>query len=216
MKQPASYVRVSTADQALSHLSLEAQAAACRSYCAFHWPGLTQEIFTDVAPGSRTNGRPALAALLADPSRFCAVVTLRLDRLARNALDLLIISRTLDAAHVPLHSVTESIDTHSAPGRLFLTVLAALAEFERDILSERTREALAAKRARGERLGAIPFGFDSHTGAPDPAELELVRRAHLLRRAGSSIREIASLLKLRFSTVRYVLENNLYRERHLL
>lgn len=216
LKPPAAYVRVSTVEQALSHLSLEAQTAACRAYCRAHWPTARPDILTEIASAASTNGRPGLGRFLADPTKWCALVVLRLDRLARNALDLITIARNLDAQGVALHSVSESIDTHSPTGRLFLTVLAALAEFERDLLSARTCEALAAKRARGEHVGRHPFGFDPKTGAPDPAQLEHVRHAYMLARAGCPARAIARVLGLKPSTVRYVLRNPIYRQGHLL
>jgi DNA invertase Pin-like site-specific DNA recombinase len=81
-------------------------------------------------------------------------------------------------------SLSEAIDTTSAAGRLFFRLMAAMAEFERDVIAERTRAALAYKRARGERVSRYaPFGYLLKAGqlVPNPAELQAIERARTLR-----------------------------------
>lgn len=137
------YARVSTRDQnpALQHDALAAADCA--------------KVFTDVASGARAD-RPQLAAAL-DYLRPGDVLTVwQLDRLGRNMRHLLDTVNALHERGVQFRSLRENIDTTTAAGRLIFHVFAALAEFERDLLRERTTaglEAIASKRARGRRGG---------------------------------------------------------------
>ena len=137
------YARVSTRDQnpALQHDALT--AAGCI------------KVFTDVASGAKAD-RPQLAAVL-DYLRPGDVLTVwQLDRLGRNMRHLIDTVNALHDRGVQFRSLREDIDTTTASGRLTFHLFAALAEFERDLLRERTTaglEAIASKRARGRRGG---------------------------------------------------------------
>lgn len=89
------------------------------------------------------------------------MVVAKLDRLTRHVADLGYLTRDIFAKNeVALASVAESIDATTAAGQLMLNILGSVAQWERDIISERTREALAFKRRNGQRVGAIPYGYD--------------------------------------------------------
>lgn len=136
------YARVSTEDQ-----SLNLQADAMKKY------GIEPEnIYREKISGTKMN-RPELIACLRSLRQGDVLVVWRLDRLARSLSDLIKITQDLDARKVDLVSLTEQIDTANAGGRLIFHVFGAVAQFERDLVSERTKAGLAAARARGKRGG---------------------------------------------------------------
>lgn len=136
------YARVSTAEQdpALQHDALT--AAGC-------W-----KTWTDTASG-RADDRPELAACLAALRPGDTLVVWRLDRLGRSLRHLIDTMTDLDTRQVGFRSLTEAIDTTTAGGRLVFHLFAALADFERELIRDRTLAGLAAARARG-RMGGRP------------------------------------------------------------
>jgi DNA invertase Pin-like site-specific DNA recombinase len=134
------YARVSTAEQSL-HLQRDAlKKAGCK------------RIFTDVASGANAE-RPGLAKALEFVRRGDTLVVWKLDRLGRSLAHLIESVRGLHARKVAFRSLQESLDTRTSGGKLVFHVFGALAEFERDIIRERTNAGLAAARARGRRGG---------------------------------------------------------------
>ena len=136
------YARVSTTgqDEALQLDALE--KAGC------------DRVFADHASGAASS-RPALEELLGMARRGDTLVIWRLDRLGRSLRHLLEVVGDLEQRGIALRSLTESIDTSSPAGRLVFHTFGALAEFERDLIRERTRAGLMAARARG-RVGGRP------------------------------------------------------------
>jgi site-specific DNA recombinase len=146
------YVRVSTVEQAASGLGLEAQKAAIARWAADR--GATVTIYEDAGiTGTSMEGRPALAQALEAARGGTVLVAYSLSRFARSTRDMLIIAERLKRQGADLVSLTESIDTTTATGRLVFTLLSALSQFERDLTSERTKAALGALKARGVKLG---------------------------------------------------------------
>jgi DNA invertase Pin-like site-specific DNA recombinase len=147
------YRRVSTARQGVSGLGLEAQDAAIASYAQAAGATLLRA-YTEVETGKRAD-RPELAKALADCKRSKAVLVIaKLDRLARNARFLLaLIESGVDVAFCDLPTVPAG-----AVGKFILTQMAAVAELEAGLISERTKAALAAYKARGGLLGAARPG----------------------------------------------------------
>ena len=136
------YARVSTDDQN-AQLQVDAlMTAGCI------------KVFTDKASGSLAN-RPQLDKMLDQLRPDDVVVVWRLDRLGRSLKNLIALVEELAERGVGFRSLSESIDTTTANGRLFFSVMGALAEFERDLIRERTNAGLAAARARG-RVGGRP------------------------------------------------------------
>ena len=131
---------MSTDDQNLALQRDALGAAGCRP------------IFEDVKGGAKAD-RPGLRAALALAQRGDFLVVWRLDRLGRSLGDLIGMSKTLEASGVELRSLKEQLDTSSSGGRLVFHIFAALAEFERDLIRERTQAGLAAARARGRKGG---------------------------------------------------------------
>lgn len=190
------YIRVSTEDQAREGVSLEAQEAKIRAWADFN--GYDEvEIFKDAGiSGSSMDKRPALQAALKAVGKGDALIIYSLSRLARSTKDTLEISEQLQTKGADLVSLSEKIDTTSAAGKMVFRMLAVLAEFERDQIAERTKTAMSHKKTKGERVGAIPFGFrlldDGKTLEEHPKEQEVIQAARELHVAGMSLRVIAS------------------------
>lgn len=111
--------------------------------------------YVDHAPASDLRGRREWRCLLEDArrGRIEVVLVWKLDRFARSALDALQWLQQLDGAGVGLKILTQDIDTTSAPGRLVFTILAAVAEMERELIRERVRAGMARAKAQGKQLG---------------------------------------------------------------
>lgn len=171
------YSRVSTTDQdpALQGDALE-EAGCIR-------------VFTDIASGARED-RPQLAAAMEFLRDADVLVVWRLDRLGRSIAHLISVVTALGDRGIQFRSLTESIDTTTASGTLVFHVFAAMAEFERQLIRERTQAGLAAAAARGRRGGR-------------PSALSSVQVEHAgdLQRAGNSLSSIAALLGVSKSTV---------------
>lgn len=154
------YLRVSTIGQT-EGVSLEAQQVRGAAWCAANGYEVGGMFADRGISGKKASNRPALAAAL---QAVCdakgALVVYSLSRLARSTKDALTISERLSKSGADLVSLSEKIDTTSAAGKMVFRMLAVLAEFERDLISERTAAALAHKKAKGERVGQVPFGFD--------------------------------------------------------
>jgi DNA invertase Pin-like site-specific DNA recombinase len=204
------YARVSTDEQALSGVSLDAQQAAIRAYCAMRNLEAT-EIVVDagVSAGkplaSREGGRRVLD--LVRSGTVVAVVAYKLDRVFRDCADCLGVVREWDHRGVALHLVDlggQTIDTGTAMGRFFLTVMAGAAELERNLVGERTKAALAHLRATGVRLGRDALGWE-RTDASDAHgrlvvadlvdETDTVQQIVALSAEGMPLRAIAARLE---------------------
>lgn len=189
------YVRVSTEEQATEGVSLDAQRAKLVAWCEAN-DSVLVEIFADEGiSGSRVENRPGLqAALDAACTHQAVLVTYSLSRLARSTRDTLAIAERLERAGADLASLSERIDTTTAAGKMVFRMLAVLAEFERDQVSERTCMALAYKRSQRRRYTNIaPFGYrwcgDSIVSIEQ--ERELVERMAQRRSEGWSYQRIA-------------------------
>ncbi len=192
------YVRVSTNEQAEKGVSLGAQEERIRAWCqAREWDCV--EIFRDDGYSAKDLKRPALRRLLEEVSRqfrrFDGVVVAKLDRLTRSVRDLGTLTETAEKHGLALVSVQESVDTTTATGKLFHTLVAAISEWERGMVGERTRDALAHKRQRGERTGALPYGYalapDGRRLVPMASELAVLRQIRAERARGKSLALIA-------------------------
>jgi DNA invertase Pin-like site-specific DNA recombinase len=155
------YTRVSTKDQAEEGVSLDAQRQRIQSWAQAHGYELSACEVDAGLSGGRADNRPALQrALDATCKAKGVLIVYSLSRLARSTRDALDIAERLHKAGANLVSLSESIDTTTAMGRFFFTVLAALAALERDLISERTKMALEHKRGKGEFTGGeAPYGF---------------------------------------------------------
>jgi len=195
-------VRVSTEAQAAEGVSLGAQRAKVASYCGLHGLTLVHVYADEGLSGKRADNRPGLQRAIDDACRFKRVLMVyNLSRLARSTRDAIDIAEWLAESGADLVSITEKIDTTTPMGRFFFTTVAALAQLERDQISERTRMALAHKRSRSERIsGIIPYGYRlADDGVALMVALEeqhVIDKIWNLRREGMSTREIGRQLKL--------------------
>jgi DNA invertase Pin-like site-specific DNA recombinase len=192
-------VRVSTTDQAREGVSLDAQRARITAWCAANGYELVALHADEGLSGKSTMNRPALRAALTDAcTGRAALVVYSLSRLARSTKDALSISERLAKADADLVSLSESIDTTSAAGKMVFRMLAVLAEFERDVIAERTRVAMQHKKARGERIShqaAYGYRLDGGRVITDADEQRAVTLVAELRAAGRSLRAIAAALE---------------------
>src|SRR5580698_8673246 len=190
------YVRVSTDRQAERGISLEAQAEKIRAMALVQSVELS-EMIIESGESAKSLNRPGMANLLAmvDAGKVKAVIVAKLDRLTRSVKDLCELLERFERRGVALVSVAESLDTGSAAGRLVLNIMAAVSQWEREAIGERTRDALQHKRSQGERVGNIAFGFrlaaDGQHIEPDPAEQAALAAIRRLRHEGATLRGIA-------------------------
>lgn len=172
------YARVSTdeQDEALQIRALEAVGI--------------DALYIDHGVSGAKTSRPRLDAMLADVRRGDTVVVYSLSRLSRGTTHLMQLSEQFERDGISLVSRTEQIDTSTAMGRFFYTVLAAQAAMERELLVERTRAGLEAARAKG-RYG----------GRPAKLTAEQKRHAVLLRNGKVAVADIATSLGASRATV---------------
>lgn len=197
------YVRVSTDEQVSNGVSLDAQAAKIQAYCMAKDLELV-DVVRDEGISAKNLKRPGLQSILEKIHKrngnrdFDAIIVVKLDRLTRSVGDLAHLNRLFETNKFTLVSIQESVDTSCATGRLFHNIVAALSEWERGIISERTRDALRHKRNQGERAGEIPFGYtlrdDGKTLEPVQEEMETLNRIKTLRESSFSYARIAEHL----------------------
>jgi DNA invertase Pin-like site-specific DNA recombinase len=180
------YARVSTDDQNLDLQRDALRAAGC------------EKVYEDRISGAKAE-RPGLALALEVARVGDTLIVWRLDRLGRSLHDLILLARKLEEAGVGLMSVQEKIDTSSSGGRLIFHMFGALAEFERNLVRERTQAGLTAARARG-RKGGRPKLLD-------PAKRQLAVRLYAEKR--HTIGEICRMMGISKPTLyNYLAEAN--------
>jgi DNA invertase Pin-like site-specific DNA recombinase len=195
------YVRVSTDKQVDDGVSLDLQAEKIRGYCQVYNLELV-DLIVDAGESAKDLNRPGIQRALGmmESGEVHGIVVYKLDRLTRSIMDMgSMIQKYFKKGH-RLICIDMQIDTSTATGILMLNMLMSFAQFEREIIGERTRAAMRHKISRNEHAGEIPFG--KRLG-PDKIHLEdspeeqrsLVHLRHL-RNSGFSIRKIADRLNL--------------------
>lgn len=206
------YLRVSTQEQAREGISLAAQEARLRAYCALRGLRIV-EVVTDagVSGGKPMHSREGGSRILdlVKRSAVAHVIAYKLDRLFRDCADCLTVTAAWDKKAIALHLVDlggQTLDTSSAMGRFFLTVMAGAAELERNLIRERTSEAMGYVKSQGHKTGGdVPYGYtvaaDGKTlvaHEQEQAMLEVIRSA---RQRGFSQRAVvAELTRQGFTT----------------
>src|SRR6266849_8533291 len=167
----AIYTRKSTEDGLHQPFNtLEAQREAAEAYILSQRHGGWTVVTEHYDDGGYTGGnleRPALQKLLGDmeAGRIYCVVVYKVDRLSRSLLDFARLMDVFDRHQVSLVSVTQPLNTTMSLGRLTLNILLSFAQFEREIIAERTRDKMAAARKKGKWMGGIPvLGYDVAPG----------------------------------------------------
>ncbi len=204
------YVRVSTRDQDENGVSLTAQRDRLRAWAVAHGYELVRlERDAGVSGTVAPEKRPGLAAALEAVRKGKAdgIVALKLDRISRSVRDMLGLAERFQSKGWLLATVEESIDTRTAAGRLFLNLLASMAQWERDTISERTVAGLEAIARQGRsRSRFTPYGWRTARGSTKtlkgdraplvkhPEEQRTLRRMMRMRDRDKSDQTIADVL----------------------
>ncbi len=195
------YVRVSTKGQVEDGISLALQIEKIKAYAFLNDIDLVAIYGDPGISGKTAVKRPGLQAVLAMARRkkISNMIVYKLDRFSRSTIDALTMSAELDKNNVAIHSITEKLDTKSAIGRFFFTILGALAEMERALISERTKDALRKKIRDGQQVSSrAPFGYIYKDGVAVPNEteqlaLEMIRELKQ-NHEKISLRKVATIL----------------------
>jgi len=200
----AIYTRKSTEeglDQSFN--SLDAQREACAAYVLSQqhegWK-LLPEFYDDGGFSGGSMERPALRRLLAAvrAGRVDVIVVYKIDRLTRSLADFAKIVEVLDAANTSFVSVTQAFNTTNSMGRLTLNVLLSFAQFEREVITERVRDKIAASKARGMWMGGtVPLGYrvQDRKLLVVPEEADTVRQIMERYIGSGSVRELVAELR---------------------
>ncbi len=205
------YIRVSTEDQAKEGLSLDAQADRILGYCTAKEWELT-DMVTDAGLSGKDLDRPGVQKVisLCRDKAVDVVIVVKLDRITRNVRDLgFLLQDVFDATGVMFASITDNLDTTSATGRLVVNMIGSVAQWEREIIAERTRDTLAHKKKNGEWVGRPPVGYqvDGDQLAENADAQAHIRKVRRMRKSGKSIRVIAGKLNMSISTVWRILSD---------
>ena len=182
----AIYTRVSTSEGLEKEFtSLDNQRESAESYIQSQksqgWIALPDRYDDGGYTGANTD-RPALQKLISyiKEAKINCVVVYKVDRLSRSLLDFSKLLEFFDQSKVTFVSVTQHFNTNSSMGRLTLNILLSFAQFEREIISERTRDKMGAARKKGKWIGGcVPFGYnlnkETHKLIVNPKEAEIVK-----------------------------------------
>lgn len=200
MKQAIGYIRVSTEKQANEGVSLEAQEAKIVTWCKSNGYELVRVYVDAGISGKRMDTRKELLAALASLKKGMALVSYSLSRLARSTKDALAIGEAVAKKKADMVSLTEQIDTTTAAGKMMFQMLSVLAEFERNLVAERTTNALQHKKRIGQKYtNQTPYGFQAIEGRLVEVEQEakVVAEIQAARSSGSTLQSIADSLNTR-------------------
>ncbi|MFN2641638.1 MAG: recombinase family protein [Actinomycetota bacterium] len=192
------YVRVSTSEQAQEGWSLGAQRKRVKAYCEARGWKLAKVYADEGVSAKGGTKRPEFERMVREvlADGVGIIVALKLDRLGRSAKGLLDLYDRLERKGVAIVTIDDGIDTSTAHGRFFRTVLAGVAEFERDLIAQRTRTGVRAAMEAGKRVGRAPYGYHVSDGVlvPHSGEQDVAARIRALSRDGMSLAGIATAL----------------------
>jgi site-specific DNA recombinase len=227
----AAYIRVSTEDQAESGLGMDAQRTRCKAMAQVKgWSEPSFYIDDGISGTKEVDKRPGLLKLMEDIriGKINAVIIPSLDRLGRKVYIVINLVEEFRQYNVALVSCKESLDTSTPQGQFVLFMFAALAQLERDLIAQRTVDALDERGKRdGEKGGRMPYGYRrifEIQGVKrvcigiqvDQDAAKIVRRIFTLHKHGASLREIADKVsngkQWRHSSIVEILRNrNIYK-----
>ena len=213
-KRAVSYTRVSTREQSEDGKSLEVQQEAIEHYCKSQGYELVNA-YTDEGQTGTNLEREGLQSLIKDIKEdgIDIVVIFKLDRLVRSVRYAgYLVEDLFQSEGVELASVRDSFDTSTANGKLVFNLISSIAQWESDIVSERTEDALQHKRNQGEWTGKVPFGFrinESGKLEEDPEEIERIQKIKRAKRRGRSYRQIAETYDVSLSLAHKLVNTNL-------
>lgn len=186
-KRSIAYARVSTAHQSQSGLGIQAQLSKCQSYAeVYDYVPCNPVVDDGISGATDPNTRPGLSQALErlDCGEADVLITSSLSRLGRKTADVLELADRANANGWSLAILDMHLDTNTPQGRFALTILAGVAELEREQIRQRTRDALQAKKAQGVRLGKPVSDQTRKAGI----------RAHELRNKGHTWKKVAERL----------------------
>ena len=193
------YIRVSTRKQAKEGVSLEDQEEKLKQYCALYDHELVKIIVdTESAKSMKRVGIKEVLETLKTGDAEGVLIT-KLDRLTRSRKDFCVLLDKYFSKDFALLSITDQLDTKSASGRLVINILVDVAQWEREVISERTSAAMQHKKSKGEYTGGvIPYGFqldeDGIILLPNEAEQKVIEKAKKLRNWEYSFGKISKIL----------------------
>lgn len=190
----AIYCRVSTLEQKEKGYSIDEQQRKLKSFCEINdWTIYNTYIDPGFSGGNLD--RPAFKELMNDMDKFDLVLVYKLDRMTRNVRDLLDTLDKFEKNDVAFRSATEVYDTTNAMGRLFVTLVGAMAEWERTTITERTTMGRRAAAKKGIPVSRVPFFYDKRDGKLYPNKYkEVIDFAVNEVIKGTSVREITNQL----------------------
>ncbi len=153
------YIRVSTDEQSKEGCSLDSQRARCEEYAKFYHLTV-RGVFEDVMSGKKKENREGILGALQALQTGDKLIVVALSRLSRSVRDTIEIADTLKTQGCHLVSVTEQIDTTTASGNCFFTILAAMNQMESQQTGERVKAGMKHKQSRGEDLGPPSYGWE--------------------------------------------------------
>lgn len=193
----AIYIRVSTEEQAMEGYSISAQREKLKAYCvAQGWEDI--RFYIEEGVSGKTTNRPKLKELLqhVEQGSIQTLLVYRLDRLTRSVRDLHKLLDTLEMHKCTFKSATEVYDTSTAMGRMFITIIASISQWESENLGERVRMGQIEKARQGEWSAQPPFGFrkENKRLVQDPEKVEILRDMIDKIEQGYSLRKLANYL----------------------
>lgn len=193
----ALYVRVSTQEQAKEGISLAAQEDILREYCVLHNYEIFK-VYIDDGYSAKNINRPALTNLINDlkDNQFDFVIVWKLSRISRSVIDLLSLLKEFEKYNVQFVSYNEQFDTGTSVGKLLLTVIASVAEFERETIADNVKAALNYRASLGKPTATQVLGYSR---ADDklviiPKEAELIKQIFNEYIRCSNYSEVARIL----------------------
>jgi len=211
----AIYIRVSTEEQAKEGYSLGAQESALKDYAGMMGYDV-YKIYRDEGKSAKDmQHRPALQQLLKDAEKkyFKAICVYKLDRFSRSLKDLILTIEQLKKLDIDFISLQDKIETASASGKLMFHIISSFAEFERDIISERTRFGMTEKAKEGGIITKAPMGYVIHEGKliVDPEKKRIVNEIfHTYTETDKSLNAIARMYGLSVVGLIKLLQNRTY------
>lgn len=217
------YVRVSTEEQATNGFSIRAQIEKLESFCKIkEWE--IYDIYIDEGiSGKNINERPSLIRLIDDikNSKVHNVLVYKIDRLTRSTKDLIDLIELFNNHNCSFNSLTESIDTLSSTGRMFIKIIGIFAEFERETIAERVKFGLERKVKEGYTIASknISFGYIKNKGEKiqkiDQEKSKIVKEIFELFLKGFNYSKIAKIIndkkiinkKFNYKNIKLILTN---------
>ena len=195
------YARFSPRRHADKSESVEVQVELCTKYCDMNGLEVLSTFSDRGLSGARAFNRPGLQGAMKEAcKKKAALVVYSMSRLSRSTRDTIELSETLGKAGADLISLNEKIDTTTAAGKMVFRMMAVMAEFEREVIAERTSDAMQRHQGMGRKMSRYcPYGFGDNPGRKgwmvvDDAEKETIQRILDLRGEGKSYNKIVDAL----------------------